>query len=224
MFCCFDCFVSSISCDTNSFNEISTIIFYPPFAFIYILRVCICVYIYISTPLSPHVSATYSIIIHASFRFPTQHFISDITFHNSRYLIRPPSHSIPPPLTSYNFIITSILPAIPPLEHLLNLLLATFTFSFLLSYTQLFWTLAPVSQVALPNPPTILWPSEINNLFIYHFSSFSPIITVLAPLPKFLAFTYFDTSSIYKLDSNVGITQPCLNLNFTSNHLSHHPR
>ena len=108
------------------------------------------------------------------------------------------------------FSITCIRSTLPYLEHLITLLLSSFTLNFLLSHT------LPHSLTNLHNfsseSATSAVSSANNSLFISNLSPFA--LRSSNPFPSTLTFTSRTTPSIYTLNNHGDITQPCLNPTF----------
>ena len=115
--------------------------------------------------------------------------------------------------STLNFSLTCIRPSFPYLEHLITLLLPTFTLNNLLSHT------LPNSLTSLHNfseSATI----AVTSVNISWFISNMPQLTLSSYISfkSTLAFTSHTTPSIYSLNSHGDITQPCHNPTLTGNH------
>ena len=112
------------------------------------------------------------------------------------------------------FSITYIRSPLPYLEHLITLLLPTFTFNFLLPHTlpnslNNFSFESATSAVSLAN----------NSWFISNLSPFA--LCSSNPFQNTITFTSRTTPSIYTVNNHGDITQPCLNPTLTGKPFTH---
>ena len=136
-------------------------------------------------------------------------------FHNLHLqpLATPGNKNNPLHLMARHLVSYAIDPHFHTIEHLITLLLLTFTLNFL-SHT------LPNSLTSLHNfyfgSATCSVSSANNSWFISNLLPFT--LHNSSPFPSTLAFASHSTPSIYTLNNHGDITQPCFNLTLTGNH------